>query len=265
MAWLCVAISLVLTPATNWLLTRRASLSQGAPTFILARLLDDGIPQKLLAEHCADRQYQLCAYQADLPRSAGYYMWNPESPLHRIGGWAGSQPESWRLIRDCLSEYPLLVAQGAGHAFVSQLGKFHIGVDWGPFLDGTAIDDEMRERFPTAYRRYRESHQQHGRLPVDPFAALHWWVFACSAPISIGIVLRGLRRDPTRTAKLHAFVWATIGCNAAIVAMLVVPDNRYGARVAWLVPFSVLVSSSRGFEWWRASRKWGAGAGRHAA
>ena len=218
MAWLCVAISLVLTPATNWLLTRRASLSQGAPTFILARLLDDGIPQKLLAEHCAEGQYQLCAYRDDLPHSAGYYMWNPDSPLQRIGGWSGSQAESWRLIRDCLREYPLLVARGAARAFASQLGKFDIGVDWGPFLDGTAINDEIRARFPTAYRRYRESLQQQGRLPVDRFAALHWWVFACCAPISIGIVLRGLRRDPTGTAKLHAFVWAAIVCNAAVAS-----------------------------------------------
>src|SRR5215472_15355364 len=113
MAWLCVAISLLLMLATNWILTGRAFLSHGAPTFILARLLDDGIPQKLLAEHCAERQYQLCAYRDDLPHSAGYYMWNPDSPLQRIGGWSGSQAESWRLIRDCLREYPLLVARGA--------------------------------------------------------------------------------------------------------------------------------------------------------
>jgi hypothetical protein len=245
-AWLCVGIALVCVPSTNRLLTGRAFFSNATHVFLLARLLSDGIPQKLLAEHCSERHYQLCQYQADLPLSLGYYLWDPNSPLERTGGWGGSQAESWRVIEDCLREYPVLVLQGAVRTFFIQLGSFRTAADLRPFLEGTAINYEMQRRFPNEYGAYRASRQQQGRLSVDIFTWLHWWVFVFSAVVSIGIVLWDLWNGMMDMATLqHIFVWAAMVSNAAIVSISNEPDDRFQARLAWLIPFSVLVSACR--------------------
>jgi hypothetical protein len=241
-AWSCIGISLMLVPSTNWLLTGRAFFSHATHAFVLARLLSDGTVQKLLSEHCSERRYQLCQYQADLPLSVGYYLWDPESPFERIGGWRGSEAESWRMIHDCIKEYPLLVVRGALRSFFKQLGSFRTGAELTPFLEGTAINAEMQKRFPKEYQRYAQARQQQGRLAAEAFGRLHWWVLMCSAAVSIGIVVRGLWRGSGDTLKLHAFVWAAVVANAAIVGVLSGSDDRYQARLVWLIPFSVLVS-----------------------
>jgi hypothetical protein len=172
----------------------------------------------------------------------GYYLWDPESPFERIGGWRGSEAESWRMIHDCIKEYPLLVVRGALRSFFKQLGSFRTGAELTPFLEGTAINAEMQKRFPKEYQRYAQARQQQGRLAAEAFGRLHWWVLMCSAAVSIGIVVRGLWRGSGDTLKLHAFVWAAVVANAAIVGVLSGSDDRYQARLVWLIPFSVLVS-----------------------
>jgi hypothetical protein len=79
----------------------------------------------------------------------------------------------------------------------------------------------------------------------------------CSAVVSIGILVRGLWSGRADAVKLHAFVWLAVVINAGIMAASSNPDDRYQARLVWLIPFSVLVSLSRQLEARRQSRSGG--------
>jgi len=244
-AWVCIAAALVLVPATNWLLSGRPVFSTASHALIVGRLLADGTAQRLLAEHCAERRYDLCAYRSDLPHSQADYLWRHDSPLHRLGGLSRSAAASWPVIRDAVAEYPLDVLSGTVRAAATQLQMFQTGVDIAPVTEGSFTHDVIRTFFAHEYGRYRAARQQRDALPVAACRRLDWWVMVCAAALSMALLASALWSKRIETLQLHGFVWAAVLINAAVVGPLSEPLHRYGARVVWLVPLAVLLSLVR--------------------
>lgn len=241
-AWSGVIVAIIVSVSTNWYFIGRAVVSPASHVFLLGRLLAEGIPQQVLAEHCGERHYALCPYLGDLPAERDHYLWNPNSPLQRIGGWQGSSAESWRIIRDSVAEHPWLVAKIGARSFIRQLANFQTFSDPTRFLQGTGINYAMTTYLPAEYPKYAQARQQQGRLREVAFREFHWWVFVCSALASIVIDTLAWRKRMMELALLHTLVGAAVLSNAAIVAVLAQMDDRYQERIVWLVPFSVLVS-----------------------
>lgn len=80
LAWGCVAGAVLLLPLASWLVAGRVAVG-ALPPMLVGRLLRDGIVQRLLAEHCATRAYELCAYAGEMPSSLGPYLWRDDSPF----------------------------------------------------------------------------------------------------------------------------------------------------------------------------------------
>jgi hypothetical protein len=241
-AWSAVILAIIVSVTTNRHLIGRAVVSPTTHVFLLGRLLAEGIPQQVLAEHCGTRHYALCPYLGDLPAERDHYLWNPNSPLQRIGGWQGSSAESWRIIRDSVVEHPWLVATIGARSFVKQLVDFQTFSDSTRFVQGTGINYAMATYLPAEYPKYLQARQQQGRLREVAFRDFHWWVFVCSALASIVIGTLAWRKRMMELALLHTLVGTAVIANAAIVAVLAQVDDRYQERIVWLVPFSVLVS-----------------------
>jgi hypothetical protein len=244
-AWLCIAVAVIAFPATNWLLTGRPSVAGSSHAFILARLFDDGTAQKLLAEHCDDRDYQMCAYRDDLPRSFNEALWGDKGPFSRLGGWHEAEAESWRMIRDSIAEYPWRVLHSTLRAALRQLQTFRVTGEFVPLPEDTPTNRALERRFPHEYETYGESRQQSGALPRVGFGRLHGWVLVASAALSLWLLAFHIWSGRTEAVQLHALVWLVVIINALLIGVLNEPHPRYGARVDWLITLSVLLSLAR--------------------
>src|SRR6202030_4822707 len=72
-----LAISLIL--ASNLALARALFISRSGPVFVFARLMQDGIIQRLLHDTCPQSGYDLCPYQDRLPHNANAWLWGEQS------------------------------------------------------------------------------------------------------------------------------------------------------------------------------------------
>jgi len=136
--------------------------------------------------------------------------------------------------------YPLLVLRGTAKAFGSQLTSFRSFADAERFGEGTGINYEVATRLPREHARYLHSRQQQGRLNTVAFRALHMWVGVLSA-IAVSYLAVALRRKRRQEAVLHLLCMAAVVVNAGVIAAAGSPDDRYAARLMWLLTFSFLL------------------------
>jgi|GEM_PF-234391 len=244
-AWGCIGIAVVLIPAVNYLPTGEIFFARATYPYVLGRLVEDGIAKRLLDDRCAAADYALCLHREDLEHmDAQTFLWHPESPLGRIGGWDGetSRQEARRIVLDSLAAYPLEHLSALVTRSIEQLFRVGTGEGLSPYPEGHWIDSVVGGRFRREHAHYLASRQQRGQLPLQQLTALHQWVLAMSATSSLAILVAGLRARGAPGLGLHAFVWLSLVVNAAVAAALLGVSDRFQARVAWLLPLAVLAT-----------------------
>src|SRR5256885_16694901 len=98
------------------------------------------------------------------------------------------------------------------------------------------------------FKPMRAAHQQHWQLDFTGINRLH-------VPVALGSMLltammfgRGLwRRELDDITLLAATVTFAILGNAIVCAVISGPHDRYGARIAWVATFVVLIAAVRHF------------------
>ena len=109
--------------ASNAILARSLFISRSGSVFVFARLMQDGIIQRLLHDTCPQSGYELCPYQRQLPHNANAWLWGPKSLFHREGGFTQTpQTEDNRMILDSLKA--LSAAAGEGGACMTLCCSF---------------------------------------------------------------------------------------------------------------------------------------------
>jgi type IV secretory pathway TrbF-like protein len=58
------------------------------------------------------------------------------------------------------------------------------------------------------------------------------------------LLAAGMWSGRTEAVQLHALVWLAVIVNALFIGMVHVAHSRFGARIGWLIPLSVLLSLS---------------------
>ncbi len=87
---LVFAVSLVALVSSNFMRTGDIFVSRAGPAFVLGRLIQDGIAQRLLDDTCPQSGYRLCPYKDTLPKTANDFLWG-DSPFDELGGFAGTK------------------------------------------------------------------------------------------------------------------------------------------------------------------------------
>ena len=106
----------------------------------------------------------------------------------------------------------------------------------------------MERYIPSQLKPMRAAHQQHWEIN---FAAVNW----LHVPVALGSMLlvfamfarAGLRRKLDDLALLAATVSFALLGNAVICGIISGPHDRYGARLAWIATFTVLLAVARWF------------------
>ena len=230
--------------AANGLVTGTPHVSRGSHVFLMGRLVDAGLLRPWLEEHCPTEPYGLCAYLDSLPITSRAFLWYPESPLQRQGGWEATRAEYGRIVRGTLTEPRYLL----GHVRASlvstaeQLRATALadGVVSPWFADpATPPYQRVEQHVPHELPAFRNSWQAtaRGRIPTAVFDVVHALLLALSAVRGLVLLARRRTAPVVRAAVLLAFAVVLIGAWAC--ASLSVVDARYLARDAWLLPVVV--------------------------
>ena len=249
-----VAASLLLMPILHYSLLGKASFTPGGPVFIFGRLVQDGIAQRWLAEHCPKPGVRLCGMQDRLPRTADEFLWNGGSPFQDIGAWSGAaDAELEYLVRESIKAYPWLFVWTSLRDTAQQMTKVATGDGLDEFQGVTRWF--FTDLLPRTAKPFQEAHQQQGQVTQELFDALntvHVPVAHLSVLALLGVAVLGVRARRHDLAGLALFVLVALGGNAFICGALSNPHDRYQSRLVWL---ATLVVGMAAVCWWQQRSK----------
>ena len=249
---LCVAIGTGALLTYNFSQTRRLFIAQNGHVFILSHLVDSGLASRLLREECPHgAHYDLCPYVGMLDINGrtptpDEFVWNPSSPLYRIGGWEGSRRESARILRGTLHRYPFTHALDLVSYTLDQLSAISTLDGLESYARISWVDGRIRQLRPQDYPSMHSARQQTGTLGFDDLARVHDLLARLAAAASVWLLYRHhARRDPAALGAIDGFhrtVWFALIGNAVLCGNLSGVYARYQARLVWLLPLAILLS-----------------------
>jgi hypothetical protein len=165
--------------------------------------------------------------------------------FNTLGRFKGMNDEMTDIVKGSLAEYPAWQAQAALTATARQLTMAATGEGtngWIPHTYG------IIERYiPSELKPMRAANQQRWQLDFTAINRLHVPVALVSMLLVAAIFASGLwRRRDDLTWLAGTVTFAVLG-NAFICAVISGPHDRYGARLAWVATFVVLVAAIRHF------------------
>jgi len=246
---LVFVLSLGLVVASNVERTGDVFVSRAGPGFIVARLLQDGIAQRVLDDTCPGSGYRLCAYRHELPRDSNDFLWLWNSPFWTLGGFEGIGDEAQSIMLESLKRYPLLNLKAAAEHTLRQFVTFATGDGVEP-LNGVPEAAILRH-MPDQIDDYKDARQQSGEIEFRWLNAVQVPVGGVSIVALAGIMLLAARRRQWDDRMfLPAFILLALAGNAFICGTLSSPHDRYQSRLIWAAVFTVILLIGR-----RSSRR----------
>jgi len=243
--WLSLVAGAGMLLSANFALSGQLAWTPGGYGVTFGRMLQDGIVAQYLNDHCAREKYKLCPYRNELPDTADKFLWG-SSMFNTLGRFKGLDDEMKVIVQRSLAEYPAWQAQAALAATARQLTMAATGEGTNEWIGHTY---GIIERYiPSQIKPMRAANQQRWRLDFTAINRLHVPVALTSMLLLAAIFAwrwwcRGFD-DITLLAATATF--AVLG-NAFVCAVISGPHDRYGARLAWLATFVVLIAATRSF------------------
>jgi hypothetical protein len=244
---LALGAGLVLT--ADFIVAKRLAWTPGGFALSFGRMLQDGIVEKYLDDHCPDPALQLCAYKDELPDDADEWFWGSDL-FDKLGRFAGLGQEMETIAVASVIDYPALQATTALAATAKQLIAVHTGEG---VLDSVWHTYGIMEKFtPQLIPAMRAARQQRGELSFAAINDLHYPLALIAMALLPGIVWLARRKAvPLAIGELAATVALALLGNAFVCGALSNPHDRYGARMVWLAVFVAVLAA---LSWRRADR-----------
>ena len=243
-----------LVVGSNYLVARQLAWTPGGLALSFGRMLQDGIVDRYLADHCPDPHLRLCAHRSELPPTADEFFWSGEDSLFdNLGGFDGLGAEMDQIVIGSLRDYPLLQVQTAFVAGVRQLFRFASGAGivntiWHTYW---AIETFA----PSNVHDMWAARQQHDGIDFAVINQIDVPVGFASMAVLVFTMVLGWRRGAFADLALLAATIATVLlANACVCGILSNPHDRYGARLIWLGPLVSALLVCRVCLKWRAGR-----------
>jgi hypothetical protein len=248
---LALALGISLIPLGNFLSAGDPRPPAAGASFLLGRLIQDGLAKAYLDEVCPDPTLRLCAVKDDLPRTANDFLWGPPSwkgTAQSLGGIVAVNDEARRIVLGSLARHPL---RNVGAAFLDtaqQLARFRTG-------DGIVLGLwhprwRMEVQHPELLPAFDAARQQREGFDFAAWNRVHVPVGALSLVLLAGLLIWRTARGVGPDARMLAFLGLALVGNALICGALANPHDRYLSRMVWVATLGVvLVMLGR----WRAA------------
>lgn len=243
---LAAALGIIL--AGNFALTGTIFISRSGSVFVFARLMQDGIVQRLLKDSCppaGHEEWKLCPYRSRLPHNANAWLWGATSEFHALGGFTSKaqQEEDSRMIVESVLRYPLINLEAAIRDSVEQFLEFKTGDGIEPQL--TILEAGFKHLIPAQVPAYLEARQQRGMLRFKTLNLVHVPVGVLSVLGLLLLLHNAARRRRWDEASLPALVLLGLIGNAIICGTFSNPHDRYQSRIIWLPSLVLLLAVAR--------------------
>jgi hypothetical protein len=245
-AAIALILGSVMTLGANYIVAKRLAWTPGGFALSFGRMLQDGIVNKYLDDHCPDATLRLCAYKNMLPNDADVWFWG--SPLFdKLGRFAGLGKEMERIALESLAAYPLLQAKTAAIATARQLVDVRTGEGVVHWVWHTYFI--IHDYAPQLEPAMKAARQQHGEISFTAINRFQVPLALIAMALLPAIVLLAWRRKlPADLGELAAVCALALLANAFVCGALSNPHDRYGARVIWLAAFATGIALVRLYE-----------------
>jgi hypothetical protein len=238
-----LGLALVLLVGANFGLSRSFYVSRSGPVFVFARLMQDGIVQRLLDDTCPQSGYRLCAYRGRLPHNANAWLWGEHSAFRVLGGFQKTGDEDGRIIRESLLRYPLMHLKAAIGESVLQFLQFKTGD--GIESQAWVLGPAFRAMLPRQLPAYRAARQQTAPIRFGALNLLHVPVGALSVLGLFLLLHHAALRGRWAEAALPGMVLLGLIGNAIICGTFSNPHDRYQSRLIWTPALVLLLARAR--------------------
>ncbi len=236
---IALTLAALLVFATNYAMSGRLAWTPGGLSLAFGRMLQDGIVNRYLDDHCPDEKLKLCPYRAELPCNADAFFWG--NPVFiKFGRFAGLGDEMGKIALESLREYPALQLRAAANAFARQLVNVRSGE--GVNNDVWHTYAIIRRHTPWAVPQMQAARQQAGPLGFPAVNALHY-PLALLALIMLPLLLTMRGESWCKIREMAGIMMIAVLANAAFCGILSNPHDRYGARVIWLISLMVAIAA----------------------
>jgi hypothetical protein len=238
----------VLALAVVGTLAMGVALAKSKNTFFAARMAESGILQRYLQTHCATGQYHLCAYKDQIPYSADAFLWDEHTVLKTFADRSEMERELGAIVRGSFQE-PAFIGMhitSALSASAEQLTRFAVGDGNGDFHQGTQLYERVALFVPSELNAYNTARQMQGAAFQGPLrTANRFYTIILLAGIVVIGVVRFFFWSRLRTAPqlgwFMGFLLIGYVVTSSANASLVMVADRFGTKLAWIVPFLALV------------------------
>ena len=237
-----VGLGAVMLLSANFALSGQFAWTPGGYGIAFGRMLQDGIVTRYLKDHCPEAGLKLCPYRNELPPTADEFLWG-YGVFNKLGRFSGLGDEMRTIVLHSLAEYPGQQIETALKAAAQQLVLV---------ATGAGVHDQLQhtygiiERFiPGEVSAMRAARQQRGELDFSWINRLHVPVALMSTVLMLAVLARFWRSLSDDVALLAANATVAVLANAFVCGALSGPHDRYGARLAWVSTFVVVIAWSR--------------------
>ena len=185
--------------AANYVVAGRLAWTPGGLALSFGRMLQDGIVNRYLADHCPEQRLKLCAHRHELPTDADVFFWSGKgSVFNNLGRFAGLGDEMSTIVIGSLRDYPLLQIEMALNATAHQLtrvasGEGVVNTIWHTYW---AIDKFA----PAAAANMHAARQQHGEIGFAAINRIHQPVALASMLLLLATVCSAGAAKPSPTS-----------------------------------------------------------------
>jgi hypothetical protein len=239
---LSIASWLILS-TSNLIYHKKFEYSENSFMYRMSGLIEMGILQLYLEEHCNAKTYSLCNYIKDKPGIFYNFLWDDNSPANQNGGWQAHREEYSRLMNDLFREpkYVKLFTIKSLEASAEQLFCFNSG-ETNSYLNGSAPYGAIDWHFHNDMRKYINSKQN---LKLLHFDTLNYFqlifVFLSFCLLIICNLTNFLSPDLLQFRLIIYCLLIAIWVNAYLCSTFSMVGDRFQSRVVWLIPFFAIV------------------------
>ena len=233
-----LVVAVVSQVGLNWYLDDKPSLMGNRPPFLLARVLADGPGKWYVQKHCGVAPVGSCDQLKLVTDDAEDFLWGEH-------GWVNASDDeqhAWNreelpVVLGALRDYPLQELRIAAAHFWEQLLTYAVAS-----YDANAwIAESIDVVLPGKSAAYQRSRQAHNQLNEDFFSMVQDWALYVSLLLIVLWAIFGRRLWTPRLAALSVLILYVLLANAAVTGNFSNVEDRYQARVIWLVPLLALL------------------------
>lgn len=232
------SVLLLLTIAT--VVTMGSAISKSKHVFFMGAMVEHGIAQTYLEEHCEKENFKLCSYKDSFPERAYQFVWDEDSPFYKVGGWKGTKTEFNEIIYGSFGQpkYIWIHIRESLKATVQQLTLFGIGDGNGSFLEETLLYKRVKKYYPHEVEQYANSKQNQSQLNhLDFMNTLFAIVLVVSLLLLITLLIWYRHFLNLNLKLISSLFFVLIILNAWDCGTFANAIDRLGSKVIWLIPF----------------------------